>query len=133
MQPDWNCDDLVIDLVPNGINLILDRLDLDQTEELTIDILEEVTGRHWWIALRLIGFITDTWDVMGPEATFHHVDPERLSLAAWLDAMLVLLMQRLDKDQAALFVARLESPPMGEEIPVEEMEISERQFLSMAD
>lgn len=134
MQPDRATDDLFIDLMPDGLELVmsgaLDPLDAD---ELATDIIEEVTARHWWVATRLIDFIADTWDVMGAEATFNHVDPERLSLAAWLDAMLVLLMQRIDKDQVPLFVARLEAPPAGEELAEEELAMSEGQFLSMVD
>jgi hypothetical protein len=130
MQPDWVGDDIFLELMPDGLT-ILDLIDPEQTEDLATDIIEEVTGRHWWVAFRLVGALVETWQVMGPEAVFHHVDAERLSLAAWLDAMLVLLLSRVSKDQAPGFIARLESPPYGEDIPVEELEISESQFLSM--
>jgi hypothetical protein len=130
MRPDWIGDDLFLELMPEGLQ-ILDLIDPEQSEDLATDIIEEVTGRHWWVALRLVGFLIETWEVMGPEATFHNVDAERLSLAAWMDAMLVLLLARVSKDQAPGFVARLESPPYGEQIPEEELAISEGQFLSM--
>jgi hypothetical protein len=133
MRPDWTGDDIFIELMPDGVNFLLHKLDPLQTEELALRILEEASARHWWIAVRLTQALAGTWDVMGPEATFNHVDAEKLSLAAWLDAMLVLLMRRLSDENAPMFVAQLEMPPSGEEIPEEDMTISESQFLSMAD
>lgn len=132
MDPRFEFDDLFIELVPGGAQLLLeDWVQPEDMEELGLAILEEVTARHWWIAMRLMGVIMDAWDVMGPEATFHNVDPNKLSLAAWLDAMLVLLMQRIQNDQQPMFVARLELPPPGEELPMEEFEISAEQFMAM--
>lgn len=136
MRSDWQLDDIFLELMPGGVELLVSG-DLDplDTDALVMDILEEVSARRWWVTLRLIGILTDVWDVMGPEATFHHVDAEKLSLAAWLDAMLVLLMRRIKDDQTPMFVAQLEMPPVGLEGAVEEMaaelEMSESQFLSM--
>jgi len=42
-------------------------------------------------------------------------------------------MSRLKDQDATMFAAQLEAPPFGEEIPEEEMAISEGQFLSMSD
>lgn len=133
MRPDWGGDDLFVELMPEGISLVLHDLEPDQSEDLALQVIEEVTGRHWWIAVRLIQTLAQTWDVMGAEAIFNHVDAEKLSLAGWLDAMLVLLMSRLKDEDATMFAMQLEAPPFGEEIPEEEMVISEGQFLSMAD
>jgi hypothetical protein len=134
MSSGWSSDDLFIELMPNGVNLIMDgTIDPMDVDDLVLDILEEVSGRYWWVAIRLIGILMASWDVMGAEATFNHVDPEKLSLAAWLDAMLVLLMRCIKKEDLPMFVAQLEMPPAGEQVPVQDMEISESQFLSMAD
>jgi hypothetical protein len=134
MRPDWLPDDLFVELMPGGIEFVVnDVVDPLYAEDLVWAIVEEVSARHWWVAQRLIAVISNTWDVMGPEATFHNVDPGKLSLAAWMDAMLVLLMQRLKEDKLPMFVLQLEAPPPGEEIPLEEMEMSESQFLSMGD
>jgi len=133
MRPDWAADDIFVELMPEGINLVLGDLEPDQAEDLALAVIEEVTGRHWWVAIRLIQTLVQTWDVMGPEAIFNHVDVEKLSLAGWMDAMLVLLMSRLKDEDTTMFAAQLEAPPFGEEIPEEEMAISEGQFLSMAD
>jgi len=134
MRPDWSADDIFIELLPNGMELIMEgSLGPLVAQDLALELIEEVSARHWWIALRLIETIGVHWDVMGADAIFNGVDPERLSLAAWLDAMLVLLMRRISNEQQPMFVAQLEMPPAGEEIPEEEMEMSASQFLSMAD
>lgn len=131
-RSDWIADDILMDLanVPPGDILEMDPLDID---DLAIEILEEVSARHWWVANRLIRVVMSTWDVMGPETMFHGVDAGKVSLAAWLDAVLVLLMRRINDDQASMFVMQLEAPPMGEELPSEEMEMSEGEFLSLGD
>lgn len=131
MRDEWSPDELILELTPNAIEVVLD-LNVDAVYDLALDILEEVSGRYWWVAVRIVGAVTYAWDVMGPEGIFHGVDPERLSLAAWLDAMLLLLLRRIDPQQAPMFTARLEMPPEGEEVPEEEMEISAAQFMSMA-
>lgn len=132
MSDRFEFDDLFIDLVPDGAQLLLeDWIQPEDMQEVGLAVLEEVSARHWWVAMRLVGVIMDNWDVMGPEATFHNVDPDKLSLSAWLDAMLVLLMQRIHNDQQPMFVARLELPPPGEELPMEEFEISAEQFMAM--
>lgn len=132
MSENFGFDDLFIELLPDGVSMMLDDwVTPEDMEDLGLAILEEASARHWWIATRLIGTLMEHWDVMGPEATFHNVDPNRLSLAAWLDSMLVLLMQRIQADQQPMFVARLEQPPAGEELPVEDFEMSAEQFMSM--
>lgn len=134
MRPGWRIEDFIIELVPGSITLLLDdEADPFDAEDLVLDIIEEASARHWWIALRLIGSLVETWDVMGAEAVLNGVDAEKLSLAAWIDAMMVLLLRRIDPKQAPMFTAKLEAPPAGEELDVEEMEISASQFMSMAD
>jgi hypothetical protein len=58
-----------------------------------------------------------------------------LSLAAWLDVMLVILIRCMDPKEVSMFVSRLELPPpsemAAEQDRVEEMEMSVEQFLSM--
>ena len=130
MEPTWMAEDILLKLLP-GDQGALEDIDLDDLDNLGLDILEEVSGRHWWVADRLIQSLAASWDVLGAEAVLHQVDPERLSLAAWLDAMLLLTLRRIDPEQAPMFTARLEAPPPGEEMPEEEMAMSEGQFLSL--
>lgn len=132
MERDWMAEDILIRLLPGGLGT-LDDDDLDNLDNLGLDILEAVSARHWWVADRLIQTVANSWDVMGAEAALHQVDPERISLASWLDTMLLLILRYIKPDEAPMFVAKLELPPEGESLAPEEMEMSESQFLSMSE
>lgn len=132
MDSRFEFDNLFIELLPDGTKLLLeDWIQPEEAEELGLAVLEEASARRWWIAMRLVGAIMDNWDVMGPEATFHNVDANSLSLAAWLDAMMVLIMQRIENSQQSMFVSRLEMPPPGEELDQGDFEMSVEQFMAM--
>jgi hypothetical protein len=129
---DWEPDDLFIELLPNG-DLFVQDMDPYEINGLAMDILEEASARRWWIATRLIACLVHTWDVMGAEAVFNHVDAERLSLSAWLDAMTLLLLRRIEPAKAPMFVAMIEKPPPGEEVDEEEFSMSTSQFMALAE
>lgn len=130
MQP-WTPDDLLLDLVPNGVQVAL-RIEPEDVEPLVLALIEEASGRDWWVALRLVGAVQGGWSVLGPEMILQGVDPERLSLAAWLDAMTLLILRAMNKDDHAMFLSQVELPPVEvREQVAEEMEMSRDQFMSL--
>jgi hypothetical protein len=132
LMGDWTPDDLFLDLMPDGVRVLSSgELSPDDTVDMALDVIEEVSGRNWWVALNIIQAMVEVWDVMGAEAIFNNVDAQHISLAAWLDAMLVLLLRRTNPDQGPMLVAMLEKPPPGEELPEEDFEMSTSRFLSM--
>lgn len=133
MAEDLDLDRLILELCPTGSGLLFDEsLDAQDLYDALLDVIEQVSGRRWWIALRLIKVIRENWNVLGAEMFFRNIDPARLSLSAWLDTMLVLTIRAIEPKEVAAFVMRLEAPPEGEETAAEEMEMSTEQFLSMA-
>jgi hypothetical protein len=131
LMQDWAPDDVLIDLLDNGVDIAL-RLEPDEVEDLVMEIIEEVTGRDWWVALRLIGAVQGGWHVLGAEMVLQRVDPERLSLAGWLDAMTLVMLRLMDKDNVTMFVSQLELPPVKVRAEVmEELEMSQDQFMSL--
>lgn len=133
-QPDL--DRILVDLCPRGLELLfLDTLEPDVMYRGLLDLIETVSARRWWIALRLIGVVRQNWHVLGPEMITSGVDPEVLSLAAWLDCMTVLVIRAMEPKEVSLFVSRLELPPPSEVAAemerVDEFEMSREQFLSM--
>lgn len=126
-------DRILLDLCPGGHEPLFDE-DLDQELLGTalLDVIEQVAGRKWWIALRLIGVVRANWNVLGAEMFYRHINPATLSLSAWLDVMLVITIRAMDPKDVAMFTSRLEIPPAGEETALEDMEMSTDQFLSMA-
>lgn len=111
--------------------LLSDMHELEQFHRLTLDIVELASGRSWWVALRLIGAAVGSWDVIGAELILKQVDPERLSLAAWLDAVLLVMLRSMDEKDITMFTLKLEAPPPEAQEEVEEMTMSREAFASM--
>jgi hypothetical protein len=60
------------------------------------------------------------------------VDPERISIAAWLDVLLVTILNSMEPKETTMFSMRLEAPPPTVEAPQpEEMEMERGAFLNM--
>jgi hypothetical protein len=133
MADDVDLERILLDLCPSGIALLTDEtVPPDVLYDALLEVITQVSGRHWWIALRLIVTIRMSWNVLGAEMFFRNVDPARMSLSGWLDAMLVITIRAMEPKDVAMFVSRLEVPPPGEDVAPEEMEMSADQFLSMA-
>jgi len=133
MADDIDLERIPLELCPRGIELLTDEaVHPDVLYDALLDVIGQVSGRHWWIALRLIVAVRVNWNVLGAEMFFRNLDPARISLSGWLDAMLVIAIKAMEPKDVAMFVSKLELPPPGEELDPEEMEMSADQFLSMA-
>lgn len=133
-QPDL--DRVLLDLCPRGLELLFnDTIEPDVLYRGLLDIIETVSARRWWIAMRLIGVVRQNWHILGAEMIMSGIDPAVLSLAAWLDTMMVLTIRAMEPKDVSLFVSRLELPPPSEVAAemerVDEFEMSVEQFLSM--
>lgn len=111
--------------------LVSGRVTVDDLYEMVLEILEIASGRRWWVALRLIQVATQSWDNIGAELTLSHVDATVLSLAAWLDVLMLTILKTMDPQRVPMFTMQLEDPPMGEGTAIENMEMSADSFLSM--
>lgn len=132
MQESPDLEGILMELCPNGAKLLFDdSVGQEELWDVLLDVVENVSGRHWWIALRLINVCRASWNVLGAEMFYRGVDPTRLSLAAWLDAMLLIIIRAMEPKDVAMFTLKLEAVPAGEESDPEEMEMSQDQFLSM--
>lgn len=105
--------------------------DMDQFSQLTLDIIELASGRSWWVALRLIGAATSSWDVIGAELILKRIDPERLSLAAWLDAALLVMLRNMDEKDTTMFLLKVEAAPPEAAEQATEMTMTREAFASM--
>lgn len=133
MAENLDQDQILLELCPQGYELLLDEeLDPEELTRALLDVIEQVSGRKWWIALRLIWVVRANWNVLGAEMFYRHIDPTALSLSAWLDVMLVLTIKAMEPKDVSMFTSKLELPPPGETIAEEEMVMSADQFLSMA-
>ncbi len=88
----------------------------DDFETTVFDVLEEVSGRKWWITLRLCVSLRHHWEWVGGKLALSGLTPFGVSLAFWLDgaytAMLDGILERSAKPQKASDWTRaLTTPP----------------------
>ena len=133
MTDPFDPDDLILSLVTNGKDLLfLDTVSADDLEHVCLDVITTASARPWWVALRLVAMARSNWSVLGAELILKGVNPTQLSLAAWLDALLLVALKNMDPKDVTMFTLRLEEPPPEEmESAVEEMEMSADSFLSL--
>lgn len=133
MPEDAMLEDVFVELVPQGVQLLLNDDDTWDMADLAQDIIELASGRRWFIAMRVITVMRANWNVVGATMLMKGVDAARLSLSGWLDVALLMLLQHMEQKDTAMFVAQLEIPPEGEETPEEEMVMTAEAFMAMAD
>ena len=95
------------------------------------EVLSEVCGRPWWVALRMIMTAVDGWDAIGGEL-IRKVDASQVSISAWLDVLFQVIVQSLEESKRNMYLLKLEIPPDGWGDAPEEMEMSTDAFLAMA-
>lgn len=103
----------------------------ETVERVAFDVIEAVSGRPWWIALRLIGLASQNWSVLGVEM-LTAVDVAKMSLSGWLDVLFVRMLQQFDESHVAMFLSRLELPPEDHRSDAAEPEMAEDAFMAMA-
>jgi hypothetical protein len=133
MADPFDPDDLILSLVVNGKDLLFaETVSADDLEYVCLDIITTASARPWWIALRLIAMARANWSVLGAELILKGVNPAQISLAAWLDALLLTALKNMDSKDVTMFTMKLEEPPPEEmESVAEEMEMSADSFLSL--
>jgi hypothetical protein len=120
-------DELVDDLLYSG------QLDLDQLYQIVLDVITTVTGRPWWISMRLITGAMTHWGLIGSKLVMAGVDADKISLSAWLDAVFMITIEGTPEDQLTMFFSQLEFPPPGFE-PQQEIMMDRGAFMdAMAD
>jgi len=145
MRPTPDFDGIFTDLIPEIEDIFYeDERPLEGMYQLCLEIIETVSAHPWWVTFRLIGVAQHHWDTLGPELMFHGVDASQISLGAWLDAVLVLILRNMDPKHITMFTMQLEiAPTTGlfapepdpnadpNELP--QLETSRDVFLSMGD
>lgn len=106
-------------------------LELQDVEDLGREIVTQVSGRPWYVALRLLYVAMDAWDALGGEMAMK-ADASKLPLAAWLDVLFLLINRNIENEKRTMFLMKLELPPEGSREAPEEMEMSADAFMAMS-
>lgn len=126
-------EDVFPGLAPGGFELVdellyTDLLDVESLQRLILEIISTVTGRPWWIAMRLISNSVHNWGIVGSKLILAGVDAGHVSLSAWLDAAFMIIVEGTPEDKLTMFYSQLEFPPPGFE-PQEEIATDRQAFL----
>lgn len=136
MAPEFDLDAALEELLPGIDDLLVDGdATLDEVYETVLDMISTVSARPWWVALRLISVARTSWDVLGPDLIKRGLDPDRHSLAAWMDVLLVSIYNAMDPKDTTMFTMKLEAVPEAvgdpEADPMDSMEMDRSAFMAM--
>ena len=135
MQPEPDFEGMILDLLPASEELLYGgQISVEELYDAVLELVALVSARSWWVALRQINIARASWNVLGP-MMIEKVDACQISIAAWLDVLIVTILSCMDPKETTLFTLRLEAPPASEkdavEAPMEAMEMDRGSFLSM--
>lgn len=135
MQATPDIDGLILDFFGNVEELIYaEKVTVDELYEATFDLISTVCARPWWMALRQIRVARSAWHVLGPKM-LERVDIDRISIAAFLDVLMVVTLESMDPKDTTMFILKLEAPPVeaaaDQPAPIDSMEMDRGTFLSM--
>jgi hypothetical protein len=99
------------------------RLDLDGLQRLGLEVIGAAGDRPWWVVLRVIAAVTESWSVV------HVNQASGKSLAGWLDEVWSNIMSHADPKKISSWVNEVETPPKGFESEMD-FDAEERAFLS---
>lgn len=104
--------------------MLADEASAQDLEQAILDLLEQVSGRRWWITVRLCFSLRRSWESIGGELARHGVTPFGVPLSYWLDAaystVIDVFMKGPKPKQAADWTRALTMPPVSEARQIDE-------------
>lgn len=102
----------------------------------TKELLTVVCGRPWYAAMKMLALAQSRWSILGTALMLKGVDPEKVSLSAWLDGLWTVIFEHLPKDQWTRVASQIEAPPAPEpgeapRDPFADTEMTPDQFTNM--
>lgn len=98
--------------------MLAGRVRQEELEKAILDLLEAVSGRSWWVTLRLCFALRKNWESVGGELARNGVVPFGVPLSYWLDGayttMIQLILGGAKPKLAEDFTRALTTPPPSE-------------------
>jgi hypothetical protein len=134
LQNPPDLDGLLLDWLPQLEDLVAEQvIDLEEMYDSLLTILATVAARPWWVTLRLVVIANRSWDLLGPKLMSQGIDANSISLSAWLDALLLIILENTDPKQVTMFTMQLEAVPVTVQAEQDELEMDRSAFLSLMD
>ncbi len=118
-------DEIIEDLLLDGL------LTVEEKDQLSLDVISTVSGRPWWVALRLIETARRSWDALGADMV-RRADAGSVSLSAWLDTLFSAVLLATEESKRTMFQMKLERAPEGYGPKPEDLMMDPDAFMSMA-
>ena len=133
MQDPIELDDMVSTMVTDGEELLFDEAVGMELYDACLEVISHVSGRPWWQAMRLIAVATQNWNTVGAEMMYRGFLAQQVSLSAWLDVLLLVILKMIDPKEANMFLLRLEDPPkeLDDGAEATEPEMDRNAFLAL--
>lgn len=111
-EPDFTS--LIAELLPELEEYYLgndEAPDLDGLRETVLEIVGVAGARPWWQVLRLTMMAASNWDILGPRLIMNGANATQVSLAAWLDVLILTVLENIEPSKATMFTLQLEAVP----------------------
>lgn len=126
-------DDTVDDVLLDAF--LDDRISLDESSEIAMEVLEVASGYSWWFTIRLSLVFAASWSRLGGMLINSGIDASKMSLGAWCSAALDLCVSNIEPKQATDLINELLKAPEGvgpEVDPFDELEDTEAFMAAMS-
>jgi len=94
------------------------------------DAVEIAAGRPWWVVVNYLNLLRGFWARFHGRILISGLNPEQVSLGAYLDAAHYAFIENRDEQAAQKILNFLETPPPGLEIELDE-DVEGDTFLAM--
>lgn len=101
----------------------------DDLSRAALEVISAAGDRPWWVTVRVLACAGTCWDRIGGTLVREGVDARRITLAAWMDAIWMIMKTYVDPKKLAAWTHQVEEAPKGwaQEIDLDE---NERAFMA---
>lgn len=96
----------------------------DDLSRAALGVVTTAGDRPWWVTIRILGCAGLCWDRIGGTLIRERIDAREITLAAWMDAMWMIMKTYVDPKKLASWTHQIEQAPKGwaEDIDLDENE-----------
>lgn len=120
LDPDLGgLEDLIDDHLADEImdDIMDGHLAPDIMQNRMLEIVTLVSGRPWWVTLRLLYAAQESWDAIGGYLAIKGVNAAMMSFQAFMDALLNAILCHVDPKNHSSMMTKLKMPPKGVDGP----------------
>jgi hypothetical protein len=114
-------EDELYELILNG------KAGIEEAVKFSLQVITSVSGYDYWVTLRAVSALRSSWLQVGGALVRAGMDPEKLSIGAYLSGMFSFLTENMQPKKTTEFFDALRAPPENETEAIVEAEIDDGQ------